>query len=130
MNDANQNMDFDMQTAWLRRFKSDSESNIKAFSLRLKEALPEQVTIYEKKPLLFGTPKITGVRVSLGDYDYTLEIVKGQLKATIAMVVRGITLNTKSIDPAEWFTKLLAETQKATEHAKNLSESLSIFMSS
>lgn len=130
MSDANQNMNFDLQTAWLRRFQSNAESNLSAFSLRLKEALPEQVTVYETKPFLFGTSKITGVKVSLGDNEYTLQIIKGQLKATITMVVRGITLNTKNIEPAEWFSKLIAETKKATEHAQRLSESLSIFMSS
>jgi hypothetical protein len=44
------------------------------------------------------------------------------------MVVRGIVLNTKTIDPAEWFAKLAGETKKATEHAKALSHSLSQFM--
>ena len=130
MNDENRTMDFDIQTAWLRRFKDDAQSNLQAFSLRLKEALPDHVTIHETKPLLFGSPKTTGVSVSLGDYKYTLEIVKGQIKANIAMEVRGITLNTKSIDPAEWFAQLSTETQKATEHAKRLSDSLFAFMSS
>jgi hypothetical protein len=41
------NMDFDMQAAWLRRFKADAESNLKAFALRLKEAMPELVTVHE-----------------------------------------------------------------------------------
>ena len=77
-------MDFDMQAAWLRRFKADAESNLKAFALRLK--------------------------------------------ATIAMVVRGIVLNTRSVDPAEWFAKLADETRKATAHAQALSRSLASFM--
>jgi hypothetical protein len=46
------------------------------------------------------------------------------------MVVRGITLNTKTIDPAEWFTRLAQETKAATEHAKALSQSLDAFMGS
>ena len=124
-----QNIDFDMQAAWLRRFKSDADSNLKAFALRLKEALPDQVKVHESKPL-FGNPKTTGVSVELSENRYTLEIANGRLKATIAMVVRGITLNTKSIDPAAWFTKLADETKKATEHAKSLSQSLSNFMAS
>ena len=37
-------MDFDMQAAWLRRFNADAESNLKAFALRLKEAMPDLVT--------------------------------------------------------------------------------------
>ena len=32
--------DFDMQAAWLRRFRGGAESNLKAFALRLKQAMP------------------------------------------------------------------------------------------
>jgi len=130
MSESSPHIDFDMQAAWLRRFKADAESNLKAFALRLKEALPEHVTIHESKPFFFGTPKTTGVTVSIGERKYTLTIADGHLKASVAMIVREITLSTKSIDPAEWFTQLAAETQKTTEHAKNLSNSLSAFMSS
>lgn len=129
MSDSPQVVDFDMQTAWMRRFQSDAESNLQAFALRLKEAMPEHVTIHESKPLLFGKPKITGVSIAIGEHKYTLEIVGGKLKTHVALIVREITLNTKSTDPAEWFTQLAAETQKATEHAKTLSQSLSAFMS-
>lgn len=123
------NIDFDMQAAWLRRFKSDAESTLKSFGLRLKEALPQHVTIHESKSF-FGKPKLTGVSVELGEHRYTLKVERGALKADIAMVVRGITLNTKSLDPADWFTRLAAETQKASEHAESLSRSLSAFMAS
>ncbi len=130
MSDNPANIDFDMQAAWMRRFQADAESNLKAFSLRLKEAMPEHVIVHESKPFLFGSPKTTGVSIVLGEYKYTLEINHGQLNASIAMIVRGITLNTKHTDPAEWFAKLAEETQKATEQAKRLSESLSAFGSS
>jgi hypothetical protein len=45
-------------------------------------------------------------------------------------VVRGITLNTKNVDPAEWFVRLGEETKKASEHAQALSQSLTDFMAS
>ena len=122
-------VDFDMQSAWLRRFQSDAESNLKAFALRLKEAMPEHVTLLETRPF-FGAAKLIGVSIALGDDKYTLEVARGRLSATKAMVVRGITLNTKSMDPAEWFAQLAAETQKSAEHAKNLSQSISAFMAS
>ena len=130
MSDNPSHIDFDIQAAWMRRFHADAESNLKAFSLRLKEALPEHVTVHESKPFLWGSAKTTGVSILLGEYKYTLELNRGQLNACIAMIVRGITLNTKQIEPAEWFAKLAAETQKATEQAKRLSESLSAFGSS
>ena len=92
-------IDFDMQMAWLRRFKSDAESNMQAFALRLKEAMPEHVTIYESKPFLFGKSKITGVSVNIGEHKYTLELVKGKLKANVALIVREITLKHKKHGP-------------------------------
>jgi hypothetical protein len=124
-----QGIDFDLQAAWLRRFRSDAESNLNALALRLKEALPELVTIHESRGL-FRSARTTGVTVELGDNRYRLEIAGGHLNASVAMVVRGITLSTKPIDPAEWFARLAAETKAASEHAKALSQSLSSFMGS
>jgi hypothetical protein len=121
-------MDFDMQAAWLRRFNADAESNLKAFALRLKEAMPELVTVEEARGFFGSTGKVIGVAVELGEHRYGLMVHNGRLKATIAMVVRGITLNTKSVDPAEWFVQLSEETKKISEHAQALSRSLSEFM--
>jgi len=126
----NQPIDFDMQAAWLRRFRADAESNLKAFALRLKEAMPDLVTVHESKGFFSKSGKITGVTVDLAEQKYKLELANNRLQASIAMVVRGITLSTKIIDPAEWFAKLTQETQKATAHAQSLSQSLSAFMSS
>jgi hypothetical protein len=123
-------IDFDVQAAWWRRFQSDAESNLRAFALRLKEAMPELVTIQESKGLFSRNAKTTGVTVDLGENRYILQIANGRLQASIAMVVRGITLNTKSIDPADWFGRLAAETKKASDHAKSLSQSLTRFMAS
>jgi hypothetical protein len=123
-----QNIDFDMQAAWLRRFHSDAESNLAAFAMRLKEAMPEQVTIRDKKGLFSRHARIIGVSVAVGDRLYSLELAGGRLNATVAMNVRGITLNTKAVDPADWFARLAEETKAATEHARTLSESLNAFM--
>ena len=123
-------IDFDVQAAWWRRFQSDAESNLRAFALRLKEAMPELVTIQESKGFFSRNAKTTGVTVDLGENRYILQIANGRLQASIAMVVRGITLNTKSIDPADWFGRLAAETKKASDHAKSLSQSLAKFMAS
>jgi hypothetical protein len=123
-------IDFDVQAAWWRRFQSDAESNLRAFALRLKEAMPELVTIQESKGLFSRNAKTTGVTVDLGENRYLLQIVNGRLQASVAMVVRGITLNTKSIDPADWFGRLAAETKKASDHAQSLSQSLAKFMAS
>jgi hypothetical protein len=123
-------IDFDVQAAWWRRFQSDAESNLRAFALRLKEAMPELVTIQESKGLFSRNAKTTGVTVDLGENRYILQIANGRLQASVAMVVRGITLSTKSIDPADWFSRLAGETKKSSEHAKSLSQSLAKFMAS
>jgi hypothetical protein len=120
--------DFDMQAAWLRRFHADAESNLRAFALRLKEAMPEQVTIRESKGFFSRTARVTGVSADMGNNRYTLELADGRLKATVAMVVRGITLNTKDVDPGDWFSRLARETRETTAHAQLLSRSLASFM--
>jgi hypothetical protein len=125
-----ENINFDIQAAWLRRFKSDAESNLSAFALRLKEALPELVTVHESRGLFSRSVKTKGVSVELGEKRYNLEIDGGRLKASIAMVVHGVVLNTKSVDPAEWFARLSEETRKASDYARALSGSLGDFMAS
>ncbi len=124
------NIDFDTQAAWLRRFTSDAESNLRAFALRLREAMPDLVTVHENKGLFSRSAKVTGVEIEFGDSRYKLELAGSRLKASVALVVRGIALNTRAVDPAEWFARLTEETKKASDHARALRQSLSSFMSS
>jgi hypothetical protein len=123
-------LDFDTQAAWLRRFTADSESNLRALALRLREAMPDSVTIQESKGFFQRSGKITAVEIELGDNRYRLELAGSRLKASVALAVRGITLNTRAIDPAEWFARLTEETKKASDHARALSQSLAGFMAS
>jgi hypothetical protein len=119
---------FDIEAAWLRRFQSDAESNLRAFALTLREAMPELVTVEERRGLFERRGRVIGVQIALGEHQYALQLAKGHLQASIAMVVRGITLNTKAVDPAEWFRRLAEETHQASEHAKSLSQSITRFM--
>ena len=121
-------MDFDMQAAWLRRFNVDAESNLKAFALRLKEAMPDLVTVHEQRGFFAKSGKITAVSIELGENRYRIEFERGHLKTTVAMVVRGIVLNTKEMAPAEWFARLYQEAHALSEHAQCLSRSLATFM--
>lgn len=120
--------DFDIEAAWLRRFTADAEGSLGAFALRLREALPDQVRVHESRGFFSHGGRITGVEVALGDSLYRLDLQHGRLQATVALVVRGITLNTKTIPPADWFARLQAETRAAGEQARALSQSLSAFM--
>ena len=126
--DDGANIDFDMQAAWLRRFKSDVEGNLRAFALRLHEAMPERVKIHEKKGLFARAGKVTGLAVEMDENTYVLEIANGRLTASVIKIVRGIAISTKSVDPADWFVRLAEETKKATEQAKSLSRSIAGFM--
>lgn len=121
-------INFDTRAAWLRRFTADAESNLRAFALRLHEAMPERVTIHQSKGLFSRHARTTGVTVRMGENDYSLRIAEGRLRASIAMVVRGITLNTRSVEPAAWFAELAEETGKASDHARSLSQSIADFM--
>ena len=120
--------DFDLQAAWLRRFHADVEGNMRAFALRLKEALPQFVTIHESKGFLSRHARVTGVSIDLRTNRFSLEVTDGRLRATVRMIVRGITLNTKEIDPADWFARLSQETKETTAQARALSASLQSFM--
>lgn len=119
-----------MQAAWLRRFQSDAQSSLQAFALRLREAMPERVTVQEHKGLFSRTARIVGVTVQMEQNRYILELVNGQLKASVALVVRDIAISTKPTDPADWFARLAAETQHASDQARRLAQSLSAFMAS
>ena len=119
-----------MQAAWLRRFHADAESNLRAFALRLREAMPESVLVHESRSLFSRATKTTGVTVQIGEHRYVLEVAQGRLRASIATEVRGIVIGTKSVDPADWFARLSAETKQATDHAHALSRSINDFMAS
>ena len=121
-------LNFDIQAAWLRRFSANAADQLGAFALRLQEAMPDLVKIEQKKGLFAKTGTIMAVSVDRGQNRYRLAVEKGRLSATLAMVVRGITLNTKDIAPAEWFAKLAEETKASSVHAQALSSSLQQFM--
>ncbi len=130
MNDTLPTQSFDTQAAWLRRFHSDSESQLQAFALRLRDALPELVTVEESRSGLFSrTTRILGVTVELGQNQYGLRLEKGRLKATIALTVRGITISTRECDTADWFRRLMEETRSSLAQSRDLSQALSAFMS-
>lgn len=122
---------FDDQAAWLRRFQSDAQGNLRALALRLHEAMPERVMLKETRNGIFSrTTTIVGVVVDMDMNRYVLEVARGRLQASVEMVVRGITISTKAVDAAEWFAKLAEETKAASDHAKTLARSLSAFMAS
>jgi hypothetical protein len=68
--------------------------------------------------------------VEIGETRYNLALEGGRLKASIALVVHGVALNTKEIAPAEWFARLRQETQTTIDRAQSISSLLSSFMAS
>ena len=119
---------FDKEAAWLRRFTADGQASLRAFALRLREAMPDRVTVEQKSSLFGRSTTITGVAIELGDHRYILTLDGARIRASIALRVRGITLQTRDVEPAEWFERLAGETRHASEHAGALARSLSGFM--
>ncbi len=119
---------FDLDSAWFRRFSADAAANFSAFALRLREALPELVTVEQRRSLFGRRGDITGVAITLGEKTYRLAVAQGRLSATVSMVVRGVTLNTRQLDAAAWFAQLADETWAASNDAQALSRSLQEFM--
>ena len=124
---------FDGQAAWLRRFERDAQDSLGAFALRVKEALPDRVEIRRSRGGLFGgllggLGRTEAMSVELGQNRYLLELSRGRLRASIALVVRGIALNTRAVEPGEWFARLAEETRAASADAEALSRSLADFM--
>ena len=121
--------DFDDQAAWLRQFERNARDELGAFALRLREALPDRVTLQRSRGGLFGgAARVTGVTVELGQNRYGLELAQGRLQASIALVVYGIALSTRSVEPGDWFVRLGGEMQAAGIEAAALSRSLGDFM--
>ncbi len=122
-------LDFDGQAAWLRRFERNAQDSLGAFALRVKEALPDRVEIRRSRSGLFGgRGRTEALSVELGQNRYLLELSQGRLRASIALVVRGIALNTRLVEPGEWFARLAEETRAASADAEALSRSLVDFM--
>ena len=86
------------------------------------------MTLHESRGFFARAARMDGVTVELGDNRYTLEVEGGRLKASIGLVVRGISLNTRTLPPADWFARLADETRQASDHARALSQSLNAFM--
>ena len=128
MNGDGRALDFDAQAAWMRRFTADAENNLRAFALRLQEALPDRVTVRESKGLFSRNAKITGITVAMDKNHYILDLAAGRLKASVQLVVHDIAISTRQIDPSQWFAQLAEETKNVSEHAKRLAQSLSAFM--
>ena len=120
---------FDDQAAWLRRFERNARDELGAFALRLKETLPNRVTLQRSRGGLFGGgARVTGVTVELGQNRYGLQLAQDRLQANVALVVRGITLSTRPMEPGDWFVRLAEEMRTVGVEAAALSRSLGDFM--
>jgi hypothetical protein len=122
--------DFDTELAWMRRFEADATGNLRALALRLKEALPQKVNLETRGGFFGRGGAIVGVTVELGDYAYALKLDKGQLRASVSMIVRGVAISNKPVAPEEWFRRLAEDARASSQQARGLSQSIDAFMSS
>lgn len=120
--------DFDLDAALGRRFAADAAGSFASLARRLKEALPDAVTLDERRRL-FGPPTLTGLAVELGDKRFGLALEHGRPRATVSLLVRGVVLNTRTVPAAEWFASLRAATAAEADAAAGLSRAMSAFAS-
>lgn len=131
MSEDGPKVDFDTEMAWTRRFEADAAGNLRALALRLREAMPHQVTVDTSFRGFFSRgATIVGVTVRLGENAYALKLESGRLQASVALVVRGVAISNKPIAPDDWFRCLAEEARKSSEQARSLSRSIDAFMSS
>jgi hypothetical protein len=131
MSENGPKIDFDAEMAWMRRFEADAAGNLRALALRLKEAMPHQVTVETSLRGFFSRAEaIVGVSVHLGENAYSLRLEGGRLQAHVALIVRGVAISNKPVPPDDWFRRLSEEARKSSEQARSLSRSIDAFMSS
>jgi len=109
-------------------YAQDARTFLPLLGQVLTSALPDE-TVVERRGGLFQREKpIRKVLVTLGDSIYTLEdLGRGPLSATLAKVVRGITLKTEAVPVEDWLADLSAhvaaraqQNEKAFFALKNL----------
>jgi hypothetical protein len=130
MSENEPRIDFDTEMAWTRRFEADAAGNLRALALRLQEAMPHQTKVDTTLLGFFSrNAAVVGVTVQLGEHAYSLKLEGGRLKASVALIVRGIAISNKPVPPEDWFRRLTEEARKSSEQARNLSRSIDAFMS-
>jgi hypothetical protein len=111
---------FDMLAASLRADTSEMGTFLKVLGRKLADALPEQVHLEREKKRFRETDQILKIEVTLDDYQFELQEVKGRPVSTISHVVRGMRLKSDEVTLDVWIDTLSRQlATAATRSAKS-----------
>ncbi|MGI8967636.1 MAG: hypothetical protein ACR2GA_00830 [Chloroflexota bacterium] len=98
--------DFEIMAAGLRADSGDLVTFVDVLAAKLEGALPGS-TVVERSGGRFGRPKqVRGIKVSLGDERFDLQMRNSQVETTHARAVRGIVLKTEELPLDAWIDEL------------------------
>ncbi|AIE87374.1 hypothetical protein [Fimbriimonas ginsengisoli] len=92
--------------ALARELASDAKEFVPGLCRVLQQGLPESTEVILSGGFL-SRKTVSGVRVSLGDFQYEIDSgAKGQIRATRTHVVRGISLKSEPLDIETWIEEV------------------------
>ena len=120
---------FDLDAAWLRRSETDIRAFLEALAVRLEGALPGRVTVDRRRDGLFAkTAHVRKISVRGEKAAYELEFGRGQLMATKAKIVRGVSISSSTVKASEWLADVRQEVQSMADQAIVASDVLHGFL--
>ena len=98
---------FDLSAAYLRKARGDMRAFMAGLAARLEGALPEAVTVQRKRDGLFtSSSHVTAIGVTTETSVLTLTLDHGNLRATRAKVIRGVSIGSTDIGVPAWLDEV------------------------
>ena len=109
---------FDLAAAWTRRSGTDMRAFVEALAARLEPALPGRVSVERRRDGLFSsTSHVSRIEVRFDDALMTVNQDRGQVRASRAKVVRGVTIGSQDLGVPAWLDEVVRRTQALGEGA-------------
>ena len=103
---------FDLAAAWSRRAGTDLRAFAEALAARLEPALPGRVLVERRRDGFFSsTSHVARIAIRFEDAVLTLVQDHGQLSATRAKVVRGVTIGSQDLAVPAWLDEVVSRTR-------------------
>lgn len=105
-----------------REYASEGREFVPHLARLLESALPEAT-----EPILTGgllRKTLTGVRITLGDFQYALESAKGPVQASRTHIVRGISLKSEPMAIDEWLAEVGAQIEMRMQESERVRKAL------
>jgi hypothetical protein len=121
--------DFDLDAAVLRRSETDLQAFMEALAVRLEGALPGRVRVDRRKDGLFAkTSHVSKISFEGEKAVYELAFGRTGLVASRAKLVRGVVINSSTIDPAQWLGEVRHEVAALAGQASAAGDTLHDFL--